>query len=643
MNTLLLLSLGPVQEFIERSRRMRDLWLGSHLLSEMARAAAQSLAEQDGWSLVFPALEKHHPDLQPCDGMWTKTGDRPLAVVNKILATRIDTDDDTVLAHVERARQAAIQAWRRFADRAVVNAGSLLRKDLPSLHRPENVVEDLLELVAAWVRYEDVRDYGRAREEAERRLASRKLLRDFRGWPGLALPKSSLDGFRETVLVANRSESEAVQAAQRFRLGDQEQLDGIGLVKRMGGNPEQFVPIATIALAPWIAALVRRQEALAASGIDGARDTLSRSWAELVEECRRLQVPRCDLRSASWMPQGFPYDGEIFLEGQWGNLSFRGRSKGDDEAGRAFGKDYVKPVLDSLSRRRALPYPYVACLVADGDRMGEALCRLGRREQHEEFARRITAFARGARSIVERKDHLGVLIYSGGDDVLAFVPVHAAPSCAQALYESFHDHLTGCFEDGGEIPTLSIGIGVGHVLSPMGELLALGREAERLAKHGESLLESDSRNALAVIVEKRGGARNQWRARWPEAPVDMLSKIEQLFLRRQIPGKLPYELDELLRVRFPDVEHPEARNSRFWADCLAQHIRVILRKKRPDTAEGPGLSLSDIDLELDPAEQYDGVAERVRNWIDRARISKAIADSRDAVENIPPAEERVDS
>ena len=37
---LITLSLGPVQSLIEAARRTRDLWCGSWLLSEAARAAA---------------------------------------------------------------------------------------------------------------------------------------------------------------------------------------------------------------------------------------------------------------------------------------------------------------------------------------------------------------------------------------------------------------------------------------------------------------------------------------------------------------------------------------------------------------------------------------------------------------------------
>ncbi|MCC6552844.1 MAG: hypothetical protein IT372_07450, partial [Polyangiaceae bacterium] len=43
---LLIVTLGPVQEFIAQARRTRDLWFGSHLLSEISRAAAAELARR---------------------------------------------------------------------------------------------------------------------------------------------------------------------------------------------------------------------------------------------------------------------------------------------------------------------------------------------------------------------------------------------------------------------------------------------------------------------------------------------------------------------------------------------------------------------------------------------------------------------
>src|SRR5690349_11629426 len=75
---LLSIALGPVQEFIMAGRKTRDLFAGSALLSELSRAAAQALADQDGAGgvtvhVIFPGPE-------------TLPEESGIAVANKILA-----------------------------------------------------------------------------------------------------------------------------------------------------------------------------------------------------------------------------------------------------------------------------------------------------------------------------------------------------------------------------------------------------------------------------------------------------------------------------------------------------------------------------------------------------------------------------
>ena len=60
---VLIVSIGPVQGFIAAARRSRDLWSGSWLLSEMAKACAKSLYEQKA-ELIFPAPTNPQQALQ---------------------------------------------------------------------------------------------------------------------------------------------------------------------------------------------------------------------------------------------------------------------------------------------------------------------------------------------------------------------------------------------------------------------------------------------------------------------------------------------------------------------------------------------------------------------------------------------------
>src|SRR5690242_8207915 len=75
---LLLISLGPVQDFIASARRTRDLHFGSWFLSELSRAASQEIVTYNKLeSLIFPS-----PDgvelLMPNNDQ--------LSVANKIIA-----------------------------------------------------------------------------------------------------------------------------------------------------------------------------------------------------------------------------------------------------------------------------------------------------------------------------------------------------------------------------------------------------------------------------------------------------------------------------------------------------------------------------------------------------------------------------
>ncbi|MFL5805253.1 MAG: type III-B CRISPR-associated protein Cas10/Cmr2 [Roseiflexaceae bacterium] len=54
MRYLLLVSIGPVQEFIASARRSRDLWFGSWMLSELSKTVAHEIDHAKG-TLIFPA------------------------------------------------------------------------------------------------------------------------------------------------------------------------------------------------------------------------------------------------------------------------------------------------------------------------------------------------------------------------------------------------------------------------------------------------------------------------------------------------------------------------------------------------------------------------------------------------------------
>ena len=173
---LLQLALGPVQEFIAQARRSRDLWHGSHLLSEISRRAAATVA-RNGGQLIFPAIADQ----------------APLNVANIILA-ELDGDEATVRKLAEAVRDEVQRFWAETAERVKSNCGGLIAPRIDAAWKEQ--IDTFLEFAAAWTPIGD--DYAAARKRLVDAIAGRKNLRDFEPWKaqrekdGLGVPKSSL-------------------------------------------------------------------------------------------------------------------------------------------------------------------------------------------------------------------------------------------------------------------------------------------------------------------------------------------------------------------------------------------------------------------------------------------------------------------
>jgi len=284
----------------------------------------------------------------------------------------------------------------------------------------------------------------------------------------------------------------------------------------------------------------------------------------------------------------------------------------------------VCPLLDVLSE----PYPYVACLVADGDRMGNAIERIHTAGQHRDFSHALSSFAGQARQIVEQQ-HFGSLVYAGGDDVLAFLPLTEALACAGALRREFArvmDEACPAME-ATERPTLSVGLGVGHVMESMGELLAIAREAEQRAKGADLADQKLDRNALAIVVDKRSGGRISWRSRWTAPSGDPVARLaaDAKVLEGDLSPRKVYEIARTL-ARLP---RPAEASDRAWSRVLALEVRRSLARARTgETKPGrgeAGLSPDEIGLTLDEQGDYGVLHRDVDAWVQRMLVARVFA------------------
>lgn len=484
---LIAISLGPVQDFIAAARKTRDLWAGSRLLSELSRAAARRLAAEEGVQLIFPS-----PNALEAEA----------GVANKLL----------VVAHTETpggvaavARTAAQQELQQHAHRALAAAQRAGLSVDQTAFRVQ--IEDFLEWHAAWVPISPD-DYAGARTRVERLLAGRKALRDFRpahGIPGR--PKSSLDPSRESVLIWDKDGASPLPTIR-----DREHLDAISLIKRLGGQ-QRFRSVSRVAIDPFIRRL---------AATEAGQETLR----QLNELARQLAGTRA-VESLNDPDDPFPWDTELWYS-----------DHAKDDRVPAERKELARKFFQ-LARRAAdgaaaeVP-AYYAVLKADGDRMGKLIGALPTREEHRRLSDQLVEFTTTAEQVV--RDHSGALVYGGGDDVLALVPLDRAVACARDLRVRFAKLVRA---GGGVKPSLSVGMAVAHYNEPLTEVRRWADEAEHRAK--------EHRDAVALAVHTRSGGRAVVAASLaPGDPVlDRLDKWVTLLRQEALPDGAAYELRAL--------------------------------------------------------------------------------------------------
>lgn len=563
---LLAVEIGPVQEFIAAARKTRDLWFGSHVVSEIAKAAARCLAERcGGASLVFPApaaADALDPDtpLNVADVLLTEV---PAAVVEQL-------GGEDQLDKLAAAAAAAVQArWQAFAQQAFDRARRFLREEIW-----HDQVDDVMECYAAWTPLDG--NYPAARRRVMALLAGRTQGRNFRpSQKDRGVPKSSLDGARDSVLKRPR-ERQAAHCDSLLRLTTDEQLDVIGVTKRLAGRDQGRRPtypsVSRIAADPWLRGVAQSTEAVS-------------EFLRFQEICEELAAQDVLTRlDTDRFPQyaAFPYDGTAVFRSRYGELAEEAELLAEERTGlpeplRALGR-----ALRPLVQRHGEPHPYLAVLAADGDNLTATLDQLTSPlpDQHRRLSRQLAAFAQQVPQTIA--DHHGALVYAGGDDVLAFVPLDRVLDCAAALHDNFQATLQPALQELAISPgpTLSVGVGVGHFLESLEDLLELARTAEQTAKKAGR--GRHPKNALCVRLQARGADPLSYCLNWDQHPHQRLQGWAELLLQGQLPDKAGYDLRVLRHVY-------RGWPAKTLAPALQADARRVLaqkRRSRPAPAEG---------------------------------------------------------
>ena len=192
---------------------------------------------------------------------------------------------------------------------------------------------------------------------------------------------------------------------------------------------------------------------------------------------------------------------------------------------------------------------YYAIVVQDLDRLGRRMGELSCARQRA-ASNVLTELGRGQLSAGQGAPHLGIPIYAGGDDFLAFAPAATALDLATAVRLLTRDRLAGSdLRD----TTATTAVVFTHMTSSMQQAIATAQAALTRAKDAVGR-GGATRDALSVVVIRRGGERARmiqpWRTDPAAAPAtELLARVvparDAASLSARLAARLEQDRDEL--------------------------------------------------------------------------------------------------
>lgn len=579
-------TLGPVQGFVAQARRTRDFWAGSFILSWLAAVAMKAVHMQHSDKplkevILFPA-----PDPEFMNWLEGKeTANKPTqgSIPNRFKAA-IDRDK----FDPEMVTKAVQEAWKALAQE-VWSAD--LEKVSNSVQRNiwDRQINNFWDM--SWVITEDKNDSSA--------LDKRKNWRTYAPPEEPGVKCAMMDGWQELSgeKRPNRKAMnenfwdkvrESGKAGMKSDLRPNEALCAIAFVKRrfsrhfakldhkmkQGWQLKGWdVPIAVpsvvyMAAVHWLEKVLNTADEFTLSTFFTEARALAGEYGEWNTQIKCL--------TEAWGKREFKaLDGNVFFESSLENPNIFEDQKQAEKVLRA-----LNAVLNSTDPKLPKPTPFYAVLMMDGDSLGS---HMSNPNKQTAITNGLAKFTKDVQPIVYQ--HNGFLIYAGGDDVLAILPLEDAIPCAAAL----RTHYMSCFDYNEISTTLSGAIEFVHIKTSLTKVLHDAHELlDKVAKDGRG------RDALAIRVWKPGGLQIEWAQPWEIALIPETNKIHLELLTQsfqsietddqQFSNKFFYKI----RERFDLLNPPKGMESSGFlneADAMSLMAMEYLNSGKSDLSD----------------------------------------------------------
>ncbi len=505
-------TLGPVQSFVAQARRTRDFWAGSFLLSWLSAVAMQAVIKQQG-EIIFPKVSDNY--LNWLENKGHKPAPQQGCIPNRFKGGLAQVPEhfnpDLVVASIQQAWEAlAEQVWQQDLNHCSEITRDIWDRQVKQFWEiswalsDDNTESNLLDRRKNWRSYLPPEEAG-----------VKCMMMD--GWQelsGIVTPNAKgLHLFWEAIL---QNGGRGIKTDLR----GQEYLCAIGFIKRrfahcfaelktempggwtlQGWSVNASVPsVAYIAAAPWLAQVIDYAPEAELKTFHDAAKKLTQSYPEINTrlDCVDKVIAKNIEHPLLWNTSSL--DGNVFFDAALDNKNIY-----PDQILAQQVKQALKNLRQSIKEKNIESVsPFYAVLMMDGDSLGTHMSDINKQAK---ISAGLEHFTTGVQAIVE--DHSGFLIYAGGDDVMALLPLEYALNCAKNLRQLYLDSFAA-YPDINT--TLSGAIEYAHIKMPLGKVLSDAHHLlDKVAK------EKAGRDSIAIRVWKPGGQHLEWAMPWQRA------------------------------------------------------------------------------------------------------------------------------
>lgn len=534
MSDKIFFSLGPVQGFVAQARRTRDLWSGSFLLSYLSGCAISEVIDKRG-KIKIPDVNDD-PLLACIRG--PKDGNAPIigSIPNRFEAFVADDPKG-----VARSAAKVVQSkWKEIAEAVWTEfVADVAKNGNGTKEIWDRQVENFWEIT--WVVGPDIsamnsRKNWRISGHLENEPGDHcTMMGDWQELSGIIRSKGPRERKKQDDFWKRLSSQLKIG---KLDIREGERLCALALIKRLFPKVSEDaigweVGTKNWPSTPYVAAVPWLKHVIYVAPPKDAND-----FADLVLRYTKREAERGGIsrQIGSFVDRREPFldlDGNFYFENALidckrtpldGTLeSINNCGEEPDETKNK--RKELKVLLSGLAdKAKSRPSSFYAMLLMDGDNMGKLM---GDYEE-EPISQALSAFTKDVPRIV--RDHDGVTIYAGGDDVLAMLPMLHAINCASYLSQKYVD----CFKDIVPEATISAGLVFSHYHIPLSTVMA---EAHHIID--DVAKEQNGRDSIAVSVLKNSGKYCQWTVTWNRLTDDEgVARIDDLVSKlRQGPHK----------------------------------------------------------------------------------------------------------